>query len=90
MPPEYTLETLPKPINPAVKIKPIAEKKMVVIRFSGGTNDDSKMVRKRAELEAYAHAHQLKTTGEPLMAFYDPPWTLPMFRRNEMMLELKH
>ncbi len=89
MPAEYTLETLPKPVNPAVKIKQIAGKKMAVIRFSGATGDDAKMAAKRAELEAYVKANNLKTTGEPVMAFYDPPWTLPFFRRNEIMLELK-
>lgn len=89
MPAEYTLETLPKPVNPAVKLKQISGKKMVVIRFSGSTGDDAKMAAKRAELEAYVSGHNLKTTGEPVMAFYDPPWTLPFFRRNEIMLELK-
>ena len=62
---------------------------MAVIRFSGGTNDDTKMAAKRAELEAYVKANNLKTTGEPVMAFYDPPWTLPFFRRNEIMLEIQ-
>jgi SOUL heme-binding protein len=89
MPAEYTLETLPKPVNKAVKLKEVAGKKMVAIRFSGSTGDDTKMAAKRAELEAYVKANNLKTTGEPVMAFYDPPWTLPFFRRNEIMLELK-
>jgi len=26
--------------------------------------------------------------GTPQLARYDPPWTLPMFRRNEIMLEV--
>jgi hypothetical protein len=37
----------------------------------------------------YIKANKLRTMGEPVMAFYDPPWTLPFFRRNEIMLELK-
>ena len=89
MPAEYTLATLPKPVNPLVKIRALPAKKMVVIRFSGGTNDDAKMAAKRGELEAYVKANKLHTTGEPVLAFYDPPWTLPFFRRNEVMLELK-
>jgi hypothetical protein len=89
MPAEYTLETLPKPVNPEVKLKPIAGKKMVVIRFSGSTGDDVKMDAKRAELMAYVKANNLKTLGEPLMAFYDPPWTLPFLRRNEIMQEIQ-
>ena len=31
---------------------------------------------------------KLATVGEPLLAFYNPSWTLPFFRRNEIMLEL--
>ncbi len=89
MPPEYTLDTLPKPVNPAVKLKKIAGKKMAVIRFSGITSDDEKMAAKRAELDAYVKANNLKTTGEPVMAFYDPPWTPWFMKRNEIMLELK-
>lgn len=89
MPADYTLETLPKPVNPEVKLKHVAGKKMAVIRFSGSTGDDAKMAAKRAELEAYVAANHLKSVGEPLMAFYDPPWTLPFLRRNEIMLEIQ-
>ena len=89
MPPEYTLNTLPKPVNPSVKLKKIAGKKMAVIRFSGITSDDNKMAAKRAQLDAYVMANKLKTTGEPVMAFYDPPWTPWFMKRNEIMLELK-
>jgi len=89
MPPEYTLETLPKPVNPAVKIKKIASKKMAVIRFSGITSDDEKMAAKLAELKEYVKANNHETTGEPVMAFYDPPWTPWFMKRNEIMLELK-
>ena len=88
MPTEYTLETLPKPVNPAVKLRALKPKKMVVIRFSGSTGDEN-IAKKTAELEAYVKANKLHTTGEPVLAFYDPPWTLPFFRRNEVMLELK-
>ncbi len=87
MPAEYTLETLPKPNNDAVKLRALKPKKMVVIRFSGSTGDEN-IAKKTAELQEYVKAQKLRTTGEPVLAFYDPPWTLPFFRRNEVMLEL--
>lgn len=88
MPPEYSLETLPKPINPEVKIKKIAARRMVVIRFSGGAGDEN-IARHNALLNDYVKANKLRTRGEPVLAFYDPPWTLPFLRRNEIMLELR-
>ncbi|MFM8684243.1 MAG: hypothetical protein ACKOEG_10795 [Chthoniobacterales bacterium] len=30
----------------------------------------------------------LKPAGEPMFAYYDPPWTLPFMRRNEVMLRV--
>ena len=37
---------------------------------------------------AWAKAKNLSPIGAPQLARYDPPWTLPMWRRNEIMLEL--
>lgn len=89
MPAEYTLETLPKPVNKAVKLREVKGRKMAVIRFSGVTNDDAKIAAKTAELEAYIKTHGLRSTGTPVLAFYDPPWTLWFMRRNEIMLEIR-
>jgi len=88
MPSQYTLETLPKPNNPQVKLKPLAARDMVVIRFAGSSKDEALIAEKIAELEAYVAAHGLKTRGAPVLAFYDPPWTLPPLRRNEVMLAI--
>lgn len=89
MPAEYTLQTLPKPVNQAVKLREVKGRKMAVIRFSGTTSDDAKIAAKTAELEAYIKARGLHSTGAPVLAFYDPPWTLWFMRRNEIMFEIK-
>jgi len=31
----------------------------------------------------------LVAKGPPQLARYDPPWTLPMWRRNEIMVEIE-
>jgi len=87
MPRSWTMETLPAPNDTRVKLKPMPAKRMVAIRFSGLAND-SLIQLKTEELRKYSSEHKLKTIGEPLLAFYNPPWTLPFFRRNEVMLEL--
>ena len=87
MPQSWTLETLPRPNDSRVSLRPVSAKKFVAIRFSGLASAD-KIDRKTAELRAYASAHKIQTTGSPLLAFYNPPWTLPFMRRNEIMLEI--
>jgi hypothetical protein len=87
MPSGYTLATLPKPANPAVKLKEIGSKRFVVIRFSGFAGEGN-LARRAAELKAFVSAKNLKTLSAPTYAFYDPPWTLPFLRRNEVMLEI--
>ena len=88
MPSQYTLETLPKPNNPLVKIKPIPAKKFAVIQFSGLV-DEEKMAKKVTDLEQWISTKQLKVLGNAELARYNPPWTLPFLRRNEVMIEVE-
>ena len=87
MPKSWTMETLPTPNDPRVKLVPVPAKRMVAIRFSGTANDNL-IEAKTAELRRYATEQKLLTIGDPVLAFYNPPWTLPFLRRNEIMLEL--
>jgi len=88
MPAEYTLETLPMPNNRQVEVLSIPAKRYAVIRFSGLASQES-LQRHLGELVKYAKETNLKTLGEPIFAFYNPPWTLPFLRRNEVMMEVK-
>jgi hypothetical protein len=87
MPKNWTMQTLPTPNNERVSLNPIPAKRFVALRFSGFTTDAA-ITRRIDELRRHAADHKLSTTGEPLLAFYNPPWTLPFLRRNEVMLEL--
>ena len=87
MPSTYTMATLPKPNNTAVKVRLVPASQYVVIRFSGLASERN-MAAQRAMLEQYVQMHKLRVYGAPTYAFYNPPWTLPFFRRNEIMLAL--
>ena len=87
MPKTWTMETLPAPTDTRVRLIQLPAKKMVAFRFTWRATD-SLIAEKTAELRKYVRAEKLVTVGEPLFAFYNPPWTLPFFRRNEIMLEL--
>jgi len=88
MPAEYTLETLPHPNNSQIEVLSIPSKRYAVIRFSG-LGGEKNLQRHLGELVKYAKETNLQTLGEPIFAFYNPPWTLPFMRRNEVMMEVK-
>jgi DNA gyrase inhibitor GyrI len=88
MPSDYTMQTLPKPNNPDVILKEIAGKRFAVIRFSGLARANS-LAAHTKELEAFILENKLQTVSEPTYAFFNPPWTLPFLRRNEVMIEIK-
>ncbi|CAN4265659.1 SOUL haem-binding protein [Methylophilaceae bacterium] len=87
MPSHFTLATLPKPNNPLVVIKPIPPKRYAVVRFSGLVDDD-KMQTRVNELSVWLALKKMTSKGQPELARYNPPWTLPFLRRNEVMMEI--
>ena len=85
MPQGSTLETLPKPNNPAVKLRGLAPSRLAVVKFSGLARQDD-VDAKTAALSQFVKAQHLQVIGVPSLAQYDPPWTLWFMRRNEVML----
>jgi hypothetical protein len=87
MPANYTMETLPAPANRAVRLIQQPARRMAVLVFSGLTGEE-RMESKRLELFDRIAKESLSPVGEPVFAFYDPPWTLPFLRRSEVMVEV--
>ncbi|WP_325243896.1 heme-binding protein [Psychrobacter sp.] len=85
MPSKYTMQTLPKPNNPNIKIIEIPAQTYGVIKFSGLAGSE-KVATKTVELQSWMQAQKLTMTGVPELARYNPPWTLPFMRRNEIMI----
>lgn len=88
MPKSYTLETLPAPNNPEIKLIEIPKKRYAALKFSGWV-DEKKAVAKKRELAGALERNKLETVGEPMLAQYNPPWTPPFMRKNEILIELK-
>jgi len=88
MPSSYRMDTLPKPNNPQIQIKEVPAKKMAVIRFSGLV-DDEKLASRTEELNAWIKTQNITPNGAPQLARYNPPWILPWWRRNEVMIPVQ-
>jgi len=85
MPAKYTRASLPIPNDPDVKIVDVPAQDYAVLRYTGSTGAPG-VARKTADLRAALAGKTWETTGEPLSWFYDPPWTAPFLRRNEVAI----
>jgi effector-binding domain-containing protein len=87
MPSEYNMETLPQPNNKNISLKELPSKKYIVINFSGMISDQNIALHEE-KLKKYTLENEMHILSSPIYAFYNPPWTLPFMRRNEIMIEI--
>ena len=88
MPPGSQFAELPRPLDDDVILREEAARRVAVLRFSGlGTRDN--LDRHAGALRARIEARGETAAGDVSYAFYDPPWTLPSARRNEVMIALQ-
>lgn len=85
MPSRYSMATLPTPNNPDVTLREIPEQKTAAIVFAGFAGE-GKVKAKTEALLAWMASRGLEPVSTPQLARYDPPWTLPFFRRNEILI----
>ncbi len=88
MPRGYTLDTLPVPKDPKVRLLALPPSRFAVVRFSGLAHAQD-IEEKTAELRTYMQTNHLRAASVPLLARYNPPWTLWFMRRNEVMIPLQ-
>lgn len=88
MPSQYSMVTLPKPVNPLVSLREIPAKSFAAITYTG-FNTESSVQAKTDELARWMKSKNLEAIGKPQLARYNPPWTLPFLRRNEILLEVR-
>jgi uncharacterized protein YfdQ (DUF2303 family) len=88
MPKAYSLEQLPRPDNPNIRLRTLPATTYGVVRFSGltGAQDVAKQTQ---VLTQFVQKHKLKMTGDVTIARYDPPWTAWFMRRNEVMVPIE-
>lgn len=85
LPSSYTRETAPQPTDPDVYIRAVPAETLAVVRFSGFWSD-ANYRRQEARLRQFVDERGLQVAGEPRLARYDPPFTPPFLRRNEILI----
>ena len=80
---DLRLATSWQPADPRVRIIEVPEQILAVLRFSGLRDEETVRAQKQQLLGALRET-SWQAILEPVAMFYDPPWTLPFLRRNEV------
>jgi SOUL heme-binding protein len=88
LPSQYTLETLPMPNNPQVKITQVPSRKVAVLSFTWYPTA-KRVDEKKNELLSLLAKAGLEVNGEIQVARYNPPLSMPLMLRNEIIIPIK-
>jgi len=88
MPDKFNKEDLPTPKNKNIKIEILENTKFIVIRFSGRSVDKN-FNKFQKVLERAIKENNIKADlANPINAYYNSPWTISFFKRNEVLFRL--
>lgn len=88
LPSKYTMETLPQPNNDRVILRQVPAKIYAVSRFTWYPTPE-RVERKKQELLDMLSSDNITILGEPQAAFYNPPLSMPLVLRNEILVPIE-
>lgn len=88
MPKNFNLANTPKPTDPDVWVSEVKAYKVAAIEFNWTLSDDN--VEKHTQiLKEWLVENSIEAKGEVIQAAYNGPFTLPMYRKNEVIIEVE-
>ncbi|PWW82884.1 heme-binding protein [Prosthecochloris marina] len=88
MPQKYTMETIPKPLDEDIVLREVPERRVAAIRYSG-LHSEKNILKYSEKLNEWIAQNGYRPVSGPRMASFDPPWTLPFLRRNEVHIDIE-
>ncbi|HRQ61526.1 MAG TPA: heme-binding protein [Alphaproteobacteria bacterium] len=88
LPADIPLDKAPAPADPSLTLEDMKDARFAVITFSGRFTE-ANLAPKEQALKDWIKAQNLEESGPAIRAGYNPPWTIPLFRRNEILIPLK-
>lgn len=86
--PKRYAEGTPNPMDTSVTIEKMNWTYVAVLQFAGLASE-RKIHRKKKLLEEWVRKKGWKESGMQATAFYDPPFQIPILRRNEVMIGIE-
>jgi hypothetical protein len=88
LPANFSFESAPKPTDPNVRIGKIENLTVAAIQFSGFLNS-SNIQSHKDMLENWIKSSAYTQIAPYQVAGYNPPWTIPLLRRNEVLIPVE-
>ena len=88
LPKNLSAENIPQPLQKDVNIVIIAAQRFASVSFKG-TQNDKKVSKYTARLREFISQKGYEVSGEPVYAFYDPPFVPWFLRDNEILLHIQ-
>jgi effector-binding domain-containing protein len=85
MPASYTMETLPTPDDPNIKLRQVPARRVTAVRYSGFWSEEKYLLNKEKLLK-WIKDNRYSVAGEPVWARYNAPFTPWFMRRNEILI----
>ncbi|RJS91444.1 heme-binding protein [Salinisphaera sp. Q1T1-3] len=87
LPPTLHMAEAPKPDDERISLHQVPGADYAVLRFSGDRSQTA-VERHIDILRQHLRRSAWQPDGAPVAWFYDPPWTVPFLRRNEVAIEV--
>lgn len=89
MPSNYSFRSLPKPLDPAVKIEEAPGHDAAVVKYSGLNSLESIRENQEKLMAWLAQQPGMQKKRDMVTAQYDGPFVFPFMRRNEVQVEVQ-
>lgn len=88
MPSKYTLETLPQPNNPQVKLIAVPKRTVAALRYTWYPTEN-RTNKMKDKLQSLLLQDKEKIAGVTETARYNPPLSMPLTLRNEILIPIE-
>ena len=88
LPSNYSVENIPQPLQQGINIVTLEAQRFASVSFKG-TQNDKKVAKYTTQLREFISQKGYEVSGEPVYAFYDPPFVPWFLRDNEILLPIQ-
>ena len=89
MPEKFSIDNIPQPLQEELIVKEMPSGYYAVLSFKG-FNNESKIKQKTEVLKGLLEKHNLQKQSDFYLARFDPPFTLPPLRKNEILVKIQY